>query len=41
MFVAKLGVIGLWSGIIICSVCQTSCFLVFIARLNWKLACQQ
>lgn len=41
MFAAKLGVIGLWSGIIICSVCQTTCFLVFIARLNWKLACQQ
>lgn len=41
MFVAKLGVIGLWSGIIICCVCQTACFLVFIARLNWKLACQQ
>ncbi|XP_006973641.1 multidrug and toxin extrusion protein 1 isoform X2 [Peromyscus maniculatus bairdii] len=41
MFAAKLGVIGLWSGIIICSVCQTLCFLVFIARLNWKRACQQ
>lgn len=41
MFAAKLGVIGLWSGIIICTVCQTTCFLVFIARLNWKLACQE
>ncbi|XP_040604739.1 multidrug and toxin extrusion protein 1 isoform X1 [Mesocricetus auratus] len=41
MFAAKLGVIGLWSGIIICSFCQVSCFLAFIARLNWKLACQQ
>ncbi|GAB1296195.1 Multidrug and toxin extrusion protein 1 [Apodemus speciosus] len=41
MFAAKLGVIGLWSGIVICTVCQTMCFLVFIARLNWKLACQQ
>ncbi|XP_028632401.1 multidrug and toxin extrusion protein 1 [Grammomys surdaster] len=41
MFAAKLGVIGLWSGIIICAACQTMCFLVFIARLNWKLACQQ
>uniref|UniRef100_A0A8C2LGA4 Multidrug and toxin extrusion protein n=1 Tax=Cricetulus griseus TaxID=10029 RepID=A0A8C2LGA4_CRIGR len=41
MFAAKLGVIGLWSGIIICSFCQVACFLVFIARLNWKLACQQ
>lgn len=41
MFAAKLGVIGLWSGIIICSFCQSTCFLVFIARLNWKHACQQ
>ncbi|KAM7333540.1 hypothetical protein ACRRTK_006860 [Alexandromys fortis] len=41
MFAAKLGVIGLWSGIIICTVCQVVCFLAFIARLNWKLACQQ
>ncbi|KAL1780151.1 multidrug and toxin extrusion protein 1 [Sigmodon hispidus] len=41
MFPAKLGVIGLWSGIIICTVCQVICFLAFIARLNWKHACQQ
>ncbi|XP_057631324.1 multidrug and toxin extrusion protein 1 [Chionomys nivalis] len=41
MFAAKLGVIGLWSGITICTVCQVVCFLAFIARLNWKLACQQ
>ncbi|KAM4822998.1 multidrug and toxin extrusion protein 1-like [Urocitellus parryii] len=41
MFVAKLGVIGLWAGIIICTVAQAVCFIVFIARLNWKQACQQ
>ncbi|XP_007939675.1 multidrug and toxin extrusion protein 1 [Orycteropus afer afer] len=41
MFAAKLGVIGLWSGIIICAVSQAACFLGFIARLNWKKACQQ
>ncbi|KAB0400020.1 hypothetical protein E2I00_017962 [Balaenoptera physalus] len=28
-------------GIIICAVSQAVCFLGFIARLNWKKACQQ
>ncbi|XP_049730638.1 multidrug and toxin extrusion protein 1-like isoform X2 [Elephas maximus indicus] len=41
MFAAKLGVIGLWSGIVICAVSQAVCFLGFIARLNWKKACEQ
>ncbi|XP_054996781.1 multidrug and toxin extrusion protein 1 isoform X2 [Sorex araneus] len=41
MFAAKLGVIGLWAGIIICVISQAVCFLVFIARLNWKKACEQ
>ncbi|XP_047403102.1 multidrug and toxin extrusion protein 1-like isoform X1 [Sciurus carolinensis] len=41
MFATKLGVIGLWAGIIICTVAQAVCFIVFIARLNWKQACQQ
>ncbi|XP_006877495.1 PREDICTED: multidrug and toxin extrusion protein 1 [Chrysochloris asiatica] len=41
MFAANLGVIGLWSGIIICTVAQAACFLGFIARLNWEKACQQ
>ncbi|XP_059762433.1 multidrug and toxin extrusion protein 1-like [Balaenoptera ricei] len=31
----------LWLGIIICAVSQAVCFLGFIARLNWKKACQQ
>ncbi|XP_062072194.1 multidrug and toxin extrusion protein 1 isoform X2 [Lepus europaeus] len=41
MFAAKLGVIGLWLGIIVCAVSQAVCFLGFIARLNWTKACQQ
>ncbi|KAM8814163.1 multidrug and toxin extrusion protein 1 isoform 1-T1 [Rhynchonycteris naso] len=41
MFATRLGVIGLWSGIIICTVCQAVCFLGFISRLNWEKACQQ
>ncbi|XP_055992852.1 multidrug and toxin extrusion protein 1-like isoform X2 [Sorex fumeus] len=41
MFAAKLGVIGLWAGIIICVIFQAVCFLGFIARLNWEKVCQQ
>ncbi|XP_054427135.1 multidrug and toxin extrusion protein 1 isoform X2 [Pteronotus mesoamericanus] len=41
MFTTKLGVIGLWAGIILCTACQAVCFLGFIARLNWDRACQQ
>nr|XP_037843147.1 multidrug and toxin extrusion protein 1 isoform X5 [Chlorocebus sabaeus] len=41
MFATKLGVMGLWSGIIICTVFQAVCFLGFIIQLNWKKACQQ
>ncbi|XP_042529774.1 multidrug and toxin extrusion protein 1 isoform X1 [Dipodomys spectabilis] len=41
MFATKLGVLGLWLGIIICTVLQAVCFLAFISHLNWKQACQQ
>ncbi|XP_012506905.1 PREDICTED: multidrug and toxin extrusion protein 1 isoform X2 [Propithecus coquereli] len=41
MFATELGVIGLWSGIIISVVSQAVCFLGFIVRLNWEKACQQ
>ncbi|XP_045055166.1 multidrug and toxin extrusion protein 1 isoform X3 [Desmodus rotundus] len=41
MFTTRLGVIGLWAGIILCTICQAVCFLGFIARLNWERACQQ
>ncbi|XP_006901273.1 PREDICTED: multidrug and toxin extrusion protein 1-like [Elephantulus edwardii] len=41
IFAAKLGVLGLWSGIIICVVFQAACFVGFITQLNWKKACQK
>ncbi|XP_021550189.1 multidrug and toxin extrusion protein 1 [Neomonachus schauinslandi] len=41
MFVARMGVLGLWSGIIICAITQSLCFLGFIAQLNWKKACEE
>ncbi|XP_072794599.1 multidrug and toxin extrusion protein 1 isoform X8 [Vicugna pacos] len=41
MFAAGLGVMGLWSGITVCAISQALCFLVFIAQLNWKSACER
>ncbi|XP_072496109.1 multidrug and toxin extrusion protein 1 isoform X1 [Notamacropus eugenii] len=41
MFAANLGVRGLWSGIIICSILQAVCFLGFILRLNWEKASEE
>ncbi|XP_045442460.1 multidrug and toxin extrusion protein 1 isoform X2 [Pipistrellus kuhlii] len=41
MFATSLGVVGLWAGIILCTVCQAACFLGFISRLNWGKACRQ
>ncbi|KAM5307218.1 multidrug and toxin extrusion protein 1 [Glossophaga mutica] len=41
MFTTRLGVIGLWAGIILCTICQAVCFLGFITKLNWERACQQ
>ncbi|XP_057571771.1 multidrug and toxin extrusion protein 1-like [Hippopotamus amphibius kiboko] len=41
MFAAGLGVMGLWSGIVLCTTSQAVCFLGFIARLDWKKACRQ
>ncbi|XP_032177949.1 multidrug and toxin extrusion protein 1-like isoform X2 [Mustela erminea] len=41
MFAARMGVVGLWLGIIICSITQSLCFLGFIAWLNWKKACEE
>ncbi|XP_038615506.1 multidrug and toxin extrusion protein 1 isoform X1 [Tachyglossus aculeatus] len=41
MFMTKLGVTGLWLGILICCVLQAACFLGFVTRLNWKKACEE
>ncbi|XP_078082037.1 multidrug and toxin extrusion protein 1-like [Mustelus asterias] len=36
MFAAKLGVFGLWSGILLCAFAQSVIFLTVICRINWK-----
>uniref|UniRef100_A0A8C7BKT3 Multidrug and toxin extrusion protein 2 n=1 Tax=Neovison vison TaxID=452646 RepID=A0A8C7BKT3_NEOVI len=41
MFAAKLGTIGLWSGLIICVFFQALFYLVLICRTNWKRAAEQ
>ncbi|XP_072325947.1 multidrug and toxin extrusion protein 1-like [Scyliorhinus torazame] len=41
MFAAKLGVFGLWSGLIICVFVQLTLFLTVIYRINWKDASNQ
>ncbi|KAM4795903.1 multidrug and toxin extrusion protein 2-like [Rhinophrynus dorsalis] len=41
MFAAKYGVVGLWSGLLICVFLQASFFLTIIVRLNWKKACEE
>ncbi|XP_040486052.1 multidrug and toxin extrusion protein 1 [Ursus maritimus] len=41
MFIARLGVVGLRLGMLICAIIQSLCFLSIIGRLNWKKACEE
>ncbi|KAM8976568.1 multidrug and toxin extrusion protein 2-like [Pelodytes ibericus] len=41
MFAVKLGVVGLWSGMITCVFLQASFFVAFIFRLNWNKASEE
>ncbi|XP_053310833.1 multidrug and toxin extrusion protein 1-like isoform X2 [Spea bombifrons] len=41
MFVVKLGVIGLWCGMISCVFLQASIFGTYIVQLNWDKVCQE
>eukprot|EP00066_Takifugu_rubripes_P029439 XP_011618705.1 PREDICTED: multidrug and toxin extrusion protein 1-like [Takifugu rubripes] len=36
MFAAKLGITGLWIGLLICMFLQTSFLMSYLLRLNWK-----
>ncbi|KAM4697183.1 multidrug and toxin extrusion protein 1-like [Rhinophrynus dorsalis] len=38
MFAAKLGAIGFWFGILLCSVLQGIALIVFVFRIDWKKA---
>ncbi|XP_005001724.2 multidrug and toxin extrusion protein 2-like isoform X1 [Cavia porcellus] len=41
MFAAKLGIIGLWSGLTVCVFFQALFYLVCILRTNWSRAAEQ
>ncbi|XP_070826105.1 multidrug and toxin extrusion protein 1 [Chaetodon trifascialis] len=36
MFAAKLGIKGLWTGLIVCVFLQSSSLIIYLLRLNWK-----
>ncbi|XP_042287259.1 multidrug and toxin extrusion protein 1-like isoform X2 [Thunnus maccoyii] len=41
MFPAKMGIVGLWSGLLICVLIQSTFFIVFLCKLNWKKATKE
>ncbi|XP_039218187.1 multidrug and toxin extrusion protein 2-like isoform X2 [Crotalus tigris] len=41
MFVYKLGVMGLWTGLIVCISLQAASFLLVVLRMNWKKAAEE
>ncbi|XP_075690668.1 multidrug and toxin extrusion protein 1-like [Rhinoderma darwinii] len=38
MFVAKIGIIGFWLGILLCALLQIISFLIFVFRIDWEQA---
>ncbi|GAA6232157.1 multidrug and toxin extrusion protein 1-like isoform X1 [Lates japonicus] len=41
MFPVKLGIVGMWSGILISVLIQSTFFIVFLCKLNWKKATEE
>ncbi|GAB1296194.1 Multidrug and toxin extrusion protein 2 [Apodemus speciosus] len=41
MFAAKLGIIGLWAGLIVCVFFQAFSYLIYILRTNWNRVAEQ
>uniref|UniRef100_A0A8B9QCM4 Multidrug and toxin extrusion protein n=1 Tax=Apteryx owenii TaxID=8824 RepID=A0A8B9QCM4_APTOW len=41
LFVAKIGVIGLWLSMLICVSILCSCFVAYIVRMDWKRAAEE
>ncbi|KAI1231771.1 hypothetical protein IHE44_0007406 [Lamprotornis superbus] len=41
MFAARMGVLGLWVGMIICISVQALSFLAFVIRMDWKKAAEE
>ncbi|NXN99214.1 S47A1 protein, partial [Rhinopomastus cyanomelas] len=41
LFVARIGVIGLWLGMLACVSLLCTCFVVYICRMDWKKAAEK
>ncbi|XP_027717470.1 multidrug and toxin extrusion protein 2 isoform X2 [Vombatus ursinus] len=41
VFVIKIGVMGLWLGMLVCVILATITFIIYTARINWKLASEE
>ncbi|NXY16899.1 S47A1 protein, partial [Atrichornis clamosus] len=41
LFVAKIGVIGLWLSMLVCVFILCTCFVTYISRMDWKKAAEE
>ncbi|XP_077168624.1 multidrug and toxin extrusion protein 2-like isoform X2 [Paroedura picta] len=41
LFVAKMGLIGLWLGMLICAFIPSTCCIVYAARMDWRQAAEE
>ncbi|KAM9857660.1 multidrug and toxin extrusion protein 1-like [Aulostomus maculatus] len=41
MFAAKMGIVGLWTGLTVCVVMQSIFFITFLCKLDWKKAADE
>ncbi|XP_027874986.1 multidrug and toxin extrusion protein 1 [Xiphophorus couchianus] len=41
MFAAKMGIIGLWTGLTVCVLMQSIFFLIHVSKLNWEKAVKE
>ncbi|XP_071394916.1 multidrug and toxin extrusion protein 1-like [Centroberyx affinis] len=41
MFAAKMGIAGLWLGLFVCVALQSTFFIIFLCKLNWRKATEE
>ncbi|XP_041789745.1 multidrug and toxin extrusion protein 1-like [Chelmon rostratus] len=41
MFVANMGIVGLWTGLTVCVLMQSAFFVAYLWKLNWKQAAEE
>ncbi|KAK5621810.1 hypothetical protein CRENBAI_011397 [Crenichthys baileyi] len=41
MFAARMGIVGLWTGLTICVLMQSIFFIIFLSKLNWEKAAKE